>query len=239
MIGFIILQDHSIGNYYLLNIKQGNTTSHSTLSHFTEIRNPTSPHKHYIDYLEHTLIIMQLVSQGTYKKATEFIQNPSNKPNIGERIPYQEWYLEWVYVCFNSVAAYMGVGNYRMALKHLNYFLNTADANLKQDIYCIGRVLNLLIHFELENHDLLEYILDSTQKYLKGKKRLFGFEKAILAFIKSSLGTDLISDKMKLLVQLKNQLLPLRNDPFEKNVFAYFDFTEWIDKSIKKEKSLS
>ena len=228
-----------IGNYYLLNIKQGNTATNSTFSHFSEIRSATSPHKYYIDYLEHTLIIMQWVTQGAYKKATEFIESQSTKPNIGERKPYQEWYLEWVYVCFNSVAAYMGVGNYRMALKHLNYFLNTADANLKQDIYCIGRVLNLLIHFELENHDLLEYILESTQKYLKGKKRLFGFEKAILAFIKSSLGTDLISDKNKLLEQLKNQLLPLKNDPFEKNVFAYFDFIEWIDKSMKKKRSLS
>ena len=131
----------------------------------------------------------------------------------------------------------MGVGNYQMALKHLNYFLNTADTKLKQDVYCIGRVMNLLIHFELENHDLLEYIIDSTQKYLKGKKRLFGFEKAVLTFIKSSLGMDLISEKQKLLKTLRDQLVPLKNDPFEKNVFAYFDFIEWIDRIITNKKA--
>jgi tetratricopeptide (TPR) repeat protein len=221
-----------IGNYSLLNIKLGN--EHGCKIGLSQLENITDIHpstQQYTEYLIYMLKLMRLVKSGRHKEATDYIDANPEPVTLGTA-PFKEWYLEWVYACFNAVAAYMSTGNYPMALRYLNNFLNTADPNLKQDVYCIGRVLNLLIHFELDNRDLLEYILESTHRYLKGKKRLFGFEKAILSFIKMSIDTDLQSDQNELFNQLRLKLIPLKKDPFEKNVFEYFDFIGWIERSI-------
>ncbi len=224
----------SIGNYCLLNIKLGDEAKCIMgLNYLKTMPFTTLSTAKYSMYLEYMLGLMLPVKINQYEKAISHIETHSVQFNLLDTA-YKEWYLEWVYVCFNSVAAYMGIGEYKLALKHLNHYLNTADPNLKQDVYCIGRVVNLLIHFELNNRDLLEYILESTYKYLKGKNRLFGFEKAIISFIKASLNAGLESERKNLFASLRKQLVPLKNDRFEKNVFEYFDFIGWIDRTANK-----
>ena len=46
------------------------------------------------------------------------------------------------------------IGKFEDALTFINEYLNTADPKLKQDSYCIARVINLLIHFEKSSSNL-------------------------------------------------------------------------------------
>lgn len=58
-------------------------------------------------------------------------------------------------------------------------------------------------------------------------------EHAILNFIKSS-KTDSGQDEMQARLKLlKKELLEIKKDPLEKNVFKYFEFANWADGKLK------
>ena len=184
-------------------------------------------------YLTSMLRLMNLVQNKHYKQAATLIEE-RKRTVITSINPSDEWYMEWLYFTFDSVTTYMNLGDYNEALRHLNLYLNKADENLKLDSFCIARVLNLLIHFELDNYDLLEYILVSTKRYLEGRERLLKFENIVLEFIKNSLNVGPNKEQEILFVKLRKDLNKLKTDPFEKHVFQYFDFTNMIDNRIKK-----
>jgi hypothetical protein len=65
---------------------------------------------------------------------------------------------------------YFGVGEYNKALHWLNKIINTNYEDLSQDIIRISKLINLIVHFELGNDDLLSYIYKSSVRFLHNKK---------------------------------------------------------------------
>ncbi|HIO71879.1 MAG TPA: hypothetical protein EYN38_02100 [Flavobacteriales bacterium] len=191
---------------------------------------PTSEGIRYRHYLIHMLEIMTLVDQNDFSGAVNLIESKQEHLQLHSEANNM-WYIEWMYVCFNTASAYIGIGDYQQALRYLNEFLNTADPRLKQDTYCIARVINLLLHFELDNRDLLEHQLESTKRYLKSRKRLFKFERAVLQFIRKSLNETTAGNSGPFR-WLKKELAQIQKDPLEKNVFAYFNFMPWLDRKV-------
>ena len=59
----------------------------------------------------------------------------------------------------NIAIIYFGAKKYNDALKWTNRLLNDIDISKSLDIYCLGQLLNLLIHIELNNKNLLPYTL--------------------------------------------------------------------------------
>ena len=54
---------------------------------------------------------------------------------------------------------YFGAGKYNKALFWINKVLNDNENTLRQDIYSYARLFNLVIHYELGNHDVLQEIM--------------------------------------------------------------------------------
>jgi hypothetical protein len=117
----------------------------------------------------------------------------------------------------------------RKALRYINEFLNNADAELKQDTYCIARIINLLIHFELENVELLENEIKSAHRYLSHRDRIYGFEQSILKFLNKAINLPANENYKMLWTILNSDWNKLQNDRFEKQVFQYFDFMRWLE----------
>ena len=222
----------SLGNKCLMNAKRRRKGSFEEGMLAIQLFDPPTAHgKTYKLYLMYMLKLMSLVEEKNYSGAVAHIEARENSnveaPNI-----HSTWYIEWMYVCFNSASAYIGIEDYKQALRFINEFLNKADPRLKQDTYCIARVINLLLHFELDNRDLLEYQLESTQRYLKSRKRLFKFEKAVLQFIRDSLNLPPEDPNTHLFQWLKRELIKIQQTPLEKNVFAYFNFMPWLERKV-------
>lgn len=105
---------------------------------------------------------------------------------------------------FNIAIIYFGAKKYNDALKWTNRLLNDIDINKSLDIYCFGQLLNLLIHIELKNKNLLPYGLRSTQRYLNTRNRYFKFETSFLELITKLLRSpDAISEQEQYEVFLK------------------------------------
>jgi tetratricopeptide (TPR) repeat protein len=130
---------------------------------------------------------------------------------------------------FNIAIVFFALEDFSKALKWINKLLNDSDIDSSQDIHCMARILNLIIHLEIGNNDLIPYTFKSTQRYLSKRKRIYRFESVFLNFINKlskSQETEEIKDCFS---SLRPQLQALAKDPFEKSVFEYFDFITWVE----------
>lgn len=127
-----------------------------------------------------------------------------------------------------------GYGDYNEALMWMNKILNDNEVHIREDILCSARIFNLIIHYELGNEDLLEYLVKSTYRFLYKRKRLYKFETDILNFIRKKLPEI---DTQKQLIGafkgLKEELVEIIKDPFEKKALEYFDFISWLESKIE------
>ena len=64
--------------------------------------------------------------------------------------------------------------------------------------------------------------------YLKRKKRLFKTEKEVINFIRK-----FDSNNKKGLLKINTNLIALKNNPFEKSMFSFFDFQDWVEQKIR------
>lgn len=128
---------------------------------------------------------------------------------------------------FNIAVLYFKAYRLNEALKWVNQLLNNIDIDKTQDIHCMGQLMNLVIHLELGNKSLLPYALKSTQRFLETRKRVYRFESIFLNFINEIVKVRREKTDQELFEELAAALDALRNDPFEKQVFEYFDFASW------------
>ncbi len=135
---------------------------------------------------------------------------------------------------YNCACIYFGTGEYNRALHWLNKILNDTPVQLRQDLYCVARVLSLIIHLELHNISLLEYSVKSTYHFLYKQKMLYRFEALILDFIRKKIPKIITRPELVAeLRDLKEKLVKVSEDPFEKKALDYFNFIAWIDSKIE------
>ncbi len=128
---------------------------------------------------------------------------------------------------------HFGGGLINKSLFWLNKVLNDNEGTLRQDIYSYARLFNLVIHYELGNFDLLEYIIKSTHRYLNKRQRAYKVELVLLEHIKKLAKATESDVKKELFTSLKKELDVLFKDQNESVVLKYFDFNSWIDSKLQ------
>jgi hypothetical protein len=135
---------------------------------------------------------------------------------------------------YNIVKFFIITADFKKALTSINSLMAHPFLSKKSDYESYLRILNLIIHFELKNYDLLKYLLVSTYRFLYKQKKLFKLEMLILEFIRKLPGVKNDDDLMFNFHQFRKRLEILKKDNYEKNAFEYFDFLEWVESKIKK-----
>ncbi|KAA3632201.1 MAG: hypothetical protein DWQ02_15110 [Bacteroidetes bacterium] len=133
---------------------------------------------------------------------------------------------------YNLAYLYFGAGNFDKALDWINRLLQQPGLKARQDIHSFSRLLNLIIHYELGNDELLEYIVKSTSRFLSGRKRLFKVEAIMLKLMRQYPNWITGEEKANGFSKLVKELKALQQDEFEQKAFAYFDFISWMESKI-------
>ncbi len=108
-----------------------------------------------------------------------------------------------------------------------------AHKDAREDIRTFAKIINLIIHYEKGNQELVESSLKSLYRYLRKKKRLFAFEKLVINFIKK-LNRAISEEKfLKLLKAGKKELEEIIKDPYEREALEYFNIMAWIDSKLE------
>ena len=139
-------------------------------------------------------------------------------------------------IVFNNSIKYIyfGAGELRKSLQWSNKVINESSPDIRQDIQAMARIFNLILHYELGNTDLIEYIIKSTYRFLLKSQRLYNVESIVLNYLRKN--AYLISQKeiLESFRKLHKELLPLAKDKFEKKAFEEFDIISWLESKIEK-----
>lgn len=139
------------------------------------------------------------------------------------------------YLYFKIAVTLIAKGDFSGALRYVNSIINDSRLDKTEDIYGFTQLLDLLIHIELENKDLLKYALKNAQRFFKTRNRLYGFEKVVLSYIGKITRSDDHFIRIELWGELYSELQNITHDGFQNVAQEYFDFSAWaISKSSEK-----
>ncbi|HEY6162916.1 MAG TPA: hypothetical protein VI112_16925 [Bacteroidia bacterium] len=168
---------------------------------------------------------------GEYEKALELV------PKIEEGLEKYAGNLNKVreaYFCTSIANAYFGAEKFSNALRWNNRILHNKAIDEIEDAHCFAEIMNVVIHLELKNDDIIPYTMKAAQRYLKAKKRVYKFETVFFDFISNLLREKDPSKTNLAYKELYDELIKLKDDPFEHTAFEYFDFISWAESKMKK-----
>ena len=168
--------------------------------------------------------------QGEYTKALDLIPPiVQGLEDFSNRL-HKEHELEFY---FNLACIHFGAEQMNKSLFWLNKVLNDPEPTLRQDIFTNARLFNLVVHYELGNFDLLQYIVRSTHRFLSKRHPTSGVENLVIESIKKLARAQKETVKRDLHKDLYEGLVTLMEDPNESVVLKYFDFLSWAESKVK------
>ncbi|HIA36460.1 MAG TPA: hypothetical protein EYN89_06915 [Flavobacteriales bacterium] len=174
------------------------------------------------------------ISRGEFKKAVRVarktekqMSNSSNKIGLSSELAF----------FYYSAYAHFGNGESRKALQYINQLLNNNYFAIRVDLQCFARILNLLIHYELDNIFVLENAVLHARRFIKNKGLLFKYEKNILSFFRkaSLLKFDDKKSETKGLLELREKLLRAKESEYSENFDEYHHFMWWIESKLRQQ----
>jgi hypothetical protein len=166
--------------------------------------------------------------EGTFNEGVQLI------PEIEAGLESFQYHLDQhrVMVFYYKIACmYFGANKNEEALDYLNKIINFKAGNLREDIQCFARMLQLICHYEMGNVDLLEYIIKSVYRFLAKMQDLNMVQTEILKFLRKALYLN-EPELRKAFLILKNKLEILSNHPYEKRSFLYLDIISWLESKL-------
>ncbi len=143
---------------------------------------------------------------------------------------------------FDVFYGYFVLEQYSKAAKWLNKILNDKRTEIRQDIRNFGMVVNIILHYEMKDYDLLEYLIRSAQRLLEKEKETHKFELQVLAYMKRIIKVDTSDEQRKLFIKLRNTLLFANLENYliafsrgasEKIILNSFDIPAWLESKIE------
>jgi len=149
---------------------------------------------------------------------------------------YGRWFHPEYKLSFRYLFSYgyFGARKYQQSLKWTNEIITNYPEETLEEYYNFARIFILLIYFELGYDGLLSSELRSAKRYFSKREKLFALEKIIIGFMKSSLKAEGIKVTKKDLSELKENIMELKNNPYEQQLFSLFDWQAWVESKLKE-----
>lgn len=133
----------------------------------------------------------------------------------------------------NIMITYFYCGDYRAAIPVINKIINEYNPKVNKGIVSIAQCINLLVHYELGNTDLLNYLLKSAKLEKDSKTGYFELTGWITLLLETELNKK-EKQREKELKQLFASLELLLKDEGEKELMRDFYLDKWLARNYKK-----
>jgi len=130
-------------------------------------------------------------------------------------------------VCFNIIDE-----NYNASAKYLNTLFNSPELNIRSDVNRVARILQLVLHYEMGNFDLIDYLLVSARKFLGTRQTKL--EQLILKFF----GNIIKFPKEKHAALFDELVYAIKRTPDANGMLTYFDLLSWAQSGASGKKML-
>ena len=167
--------------------------------------------------------------EGSFLEATKII------PLIEEKLVEFKGQIDperilMFYYKFASI--YFGAADYRKCIYYLNKIIYFKDLQLREDIHCFARILNLMAHFEDGQDYQLDYQIKSTFHFIGKMNDQQQVQKEIFNFLRKS--GKITPDELKgQFIQLYERLSKLYENRYERRPFLYLDILSYLKSRIE------
>ncbi len=120
------------------------------------------------------------------------------------------------------------------AIGLIDLLLNTKNMKLTPQIEVYVRMLLVLSHYELCNFKLLNFLIPSTAKLLKKKKKLYESEASVLRHLKRVISLKRDEFVIEQLQLLADEIARHNSNDYSANASAYLDYNDWILSKIRE-----
>lgn len=155
-------------------------------------------------------------------------------PEIEKKLEEYSLYLDQhrILVMYYKIASlYFGAGDFDKSIDYLVKVINW-KVDLRIDLQCYARMLHLMAHYELGNHELMEYLSKSVYRFMAKMENLTVVEEQIFHFIRLTFRSKPSELKMHF-KSLLHKIKGLEKDRFETRAFAYLDIISWLESKIE------
>lgn len=198
------------------------------LKQLNEIETSSTLDKSKIFYRYHDLQLRLHIRKGNFEEAIQLVEPIEDGIKLyEENIHLSRAINMYYYIAY----AYFGKGDYRSSLRWISR-ITSSKTDLRPDLLCFSRLLNLILHIELDNQLQLEYVFKSTYAYFSKRERLYKLEDCFLRFLKKNI-TPFNSKQKEVFSSFKEELLLVLQDPYENSALEYFDFISWLESKIE------
>jgi hypothetical protein len=173
--------------------------------------------------------IILLNAQGKFNEALSYIHETEKNHTLYADKLTKEQRLIFAY---QTAYAHFGCGQFKQAMKILNELINDNETMLRQDIYSFARVLNMFIHYELDNQSLLSYHINSTKRILSKSDRNYVIESYLIDSIQKLNRIQNKAERMEHFKTMQLDIERMMKDHREKVILEYFDLSLWIDSKL-------
>lgn len=133
----------------------------------------------------------------------------------------------WQVICLYIISE-----QYKTAL---NWFIkaNLEERFLRQDLECIGRIIEIILHYELQNIDIIEYRVKAAQRFLSAKNKLYPLENAFLTSFRHLIkntdnrGMQFFCEEIKLFLETET------TSALESSYLVYLIIVSWLESKVK------
>ncbi|MBC8032889.1 MAG: hypothetical protein H7Y03_02000 [Chitinophagaceae bacterium] len=130
---------------------------------------------------------------------------------------------------------FMGTGDMKKAHAHLNKILFESKLYSTLPVYRTFRLIHLLVHFELGNHDYIRHEIRSMKRDLTGNhQQAYELEKIIFRFVGLEKLPASIKERTALWEKTQKELRKAMANKYEIQLWKIFDFSGWIESRLLK-----
>ena len=118
--------------------------------------------------------------------------------------------------------------NYSQSLGLLNELLAAQSKGLMEELFRFARLLQLLLHYELGNYELLSYLIPSARRLHQGMQPAYQTEALLLDTLRKLANAPDKKSKAEIVKSFQESLEPLSSVAQEARFFEYLDLWHWV-----------
>ncbi|MCB0640441.1 MAG: hypothetical protein KDC44_02325 [Phaeodactylibacter sp.] len=97
-----------------------------------------------------------------------------------------------------------------------------------------ARLLEVLLHFDLEHERFLEHALRNLYQYLKNQEKLYRFERLCIQMVRELKDKRHTYGSKSIYQKYLSEFEALRRDDYEKRAFVYLDIITWLRAQLQR-----
>ncbi|MFM7022080.1 MAG: hypothetical protein ACKOXB_03815 [Flavobacteriales bacterium] len=132
-------------------------------------------------------------------------------------------------IFYASALVYFGLQEWKNCLQSLNIILNNDTFLVPDEYLTMSRLLALIVQYEMNNLDYINYEIRGFERKLKKEGTLFRLEKIVFKFFRSAIKANDKTSEKKCLLAFQKDFKSLQEEQFT----TLFDFDLWLRKKLK------